>query len=245
MPVFRISEHQVVPADDAVFSEATPAALVTIWDAVQRVQGLMPSEVVIAERHARLKRLAEALNLVADGGDVVVAKTEIEAVEAEVLDLQRAVRQHIAKADREEIFWTLGTGIVGLAVYGLLWSNGFIDVPDNEAAYRRNLIQNSVGSAGYAMLGFAVGLVLRRLYQIRNQPYSTLLESFRQGRQPMLTAVGHLALVVAVCLSVLMGVEIVDTGNFGWPNIEKPQSAVVPGLLIGLAGQKLLKLLFE
>lgn len=245
MPVFRVSEHQVIPTDDAVFSDATPATLVTIWDDVQRVQGMMPSEVVTAERHAHLKRLAGALNLVADGGDVLAAKTEIETVESEILGSQRAVRKHIAKADRDEVLWTLGVGIVGLAVYGLLRSNGFIDVPDEHAAYRRNLVQNSVGAASYAMLGFTVGLVLRRLYQMQNQPFPTLLDSFRQGRRPMLVAVGHVALVLALCLSVLMGVEIVDTGNFGWPNIEKPRSAIVPGLIIGLAGQKVLKLLFD
>lgn len=245
MPVFRVSDHQVVPTDDAVFSKATPAALVTIWDDVQRVQGLMPAEVVTPERYARLNRLAGALNKVADGGNVPAAKAEIETVEVEILESQRAVRKHMAKADWKEICWTLGAGIFCLAIYCLLRSNGFIDVPDGDTAYRRNLLQNSLGATGYAMLGFAVGLVLRRLYQMKNLPFSSLLERFRQGRRPILGAVGNLALVLAVCLSVLIGVEIVDTGNFGWPNIERPQSAIVPGLLIGLAGQKLLKLLFD
>lgn len=245
MPVFRISDHHVVPTDDAMFSEATPAALVMIWEDVQRVQGLMPAEVVTPERHARLNRLAGALNMVADGGNMPAAKTEIDTVETEILEAQRAVRKHMAKAGWKEFFWTLGIGIVALAIHCLLRSNGFINVPDNDAAYWRNLLQNTVGAAGYAMLGFTVGLGLRRLYQIKNLPYSSLLERFRQDRRPKLDAVGNLALVLAICASVLMGVEIVETGSFGWPNLENPPSSIIPGLLIGLAGQKVLKLLFE
>lgn len=232
---FVIKDGKVAP-NDCALPEGVSPRLVELWDKAMMIQKLMPHPIA-----THMVGILSVLNATAAGGDVESGARELAEIEQRILHDQKELRGTIAKSDRSEVLLTALLGGIILIIYCSLRRADFVAVAGEDNQYILNVIQNSVGATGWAMVGFAPGLYVRRIYEMRTAPFGTVAERHARGTCPWHAALGNLLLAVILFGSIYVGVSFVKSGTVGWPNIEVPVSAFWPGVILGLTATRLAK----
>lgn len=244
MQAFKIEKGKVVP--EGTLADGLPADFVTLWDKAVAIQRLLPRPELIAESTEHLVSIVNALNAAAAGGDRSAAEVQLNLTETAVREGHAAISTRISKSNRWEVIFTVALSAAILALYILLRYFDFTNVEDNDHSYQRNIYQNLIGATGWALLGFTVGLVIRRTYELRTAKFDSLAAGLAKRvdhTDPLWRAGGNLMIVGAAFLSVYLGIAFVSNSGLGWPNIELPRSSVLPGVLLGIVAPKLVKAL--
>ena len=244
MAAFNIENGKVAPNE--TLEAGLAAEFVTLWDKADAIQKLMPKPERIAESTKYLIQIRDALNAAAAGGDLAVAEAQLKETETAIRENHASIRKNILRSDWCEIVVTVALSLAILGLYALLHQLGFSNVEDNDLAYQLNVYQNLIGATGWALLGFTMGLIIRRVHELKTAKFDSLVARLAKNvgqTDPLWRAGGNLLVVGAAFLSVYLGVAFVSDSGLGWPNIELPRSSVLPGVLLGIVTPKLVKAL--
>ncbi len=242
---FVFYNHAIEPLDDWLPAFAStngefrgpPTKLVLAWGIAEEMMALVPPYAADTETDAKLQEACNTLNEIANGRTDL--KEGLVSLEKNRADLKKIRHESVRRAAAwlgflETICTAACAGISALAFYGLYsldWAGGNVFWTD---------VENAIKATGYAVAGFSVAVLLRRLYFARVDPISDVAGFLEKGWAPWELAAVNFLLVILSIASIFFGVKVADSFN-GFGLIASPWTALLPGVLLGLAAPRVLK----
>ena len=248
MTAFAFRNHAIEPsdswlpthkvADDAVVGPH--AKLVRAWGIAEEMMALVPPYLADDATDAELQAACSMLNAIAVGTtDAAEGLTSLEAQKAKLkLTRRDSKRKAAIRLGFFEALCTAGCALLSVAAFHGLrkldWAGGDVFWTD---------VENAISATGFGAVGFAVAVLLRRLYFARTVPISEIAEFLEQEWKPWELAAVNFVLVIVGVASIFVGIKVID--NFdGFSLIATPWRTLLPGFLLGLAASRVLKGVF-
>lgn len=238
-PVFHIEKGRIRPIEGKLPQRADiDARFVNLWDRVEALQDRMPDDVDPVFFLDQREKLCAILNEAAVGQEFEVSSSMIDVTERRIDGRQLEIRRRAFSMGAVEGVSSIVLGVIWIGIFYLLRLFGKPGV-EWISKVQWNKVQNINGAIGFALVGFALAVVVRNHIVSQHYDFDYVRNIVLDSGRPLQKALGNLAIVSAMILSVFYGASIFKIGEIG--HILHPHKSIAPGILLGLVGPRLLR----